>query len=150
MLKMRASSANKTYHKNRISSESSSFVHEQESALPVEPKHSLQFLPQFFKQFTARVVASSPQACGYYKHSWSHFNEAIKIQPRCREAYEGRAIASLYACNIDAALIDIQSALSNGKKASARVLTLAGVIYQCTHNLKQAMSMYKVSQKRFF
>jgi len=98
-------------------------------------------------QIPARVhIGFCLQACGYYKEAWNHFTIAIKQasdQDSCSEAHTGRAISSLYLCNIDAAYNDIMIASNMANCKSARLFTLYGVIHQCSHNLRSALAMYK-------
>ncbi|XP_074005679.1 tetratricopeptide repeat protein 6 [Numenius arquata] len=81
------------------------------------------------------------QALGKLQRAWSQFTVAIRIDPKCHAAYDGRASVCLQAGESFAAFQDINAALK--LTTTAPLLTNRGVINQLMGYLPYAMKDYQ-------
>ena len=83
--------------------------------------------------------------CGYLHQAWMQFSKALEQDPSSRSALEGRAVTCLHAGDAAAASRDVQLAMKCGD-ATARLLTVYGVVEQTQNEFQSAMAHYLVSK----
>ncbi|KAK5670739.1 hypothetical protein QVD99_002513 [Batrachochytrium dendrobatidis] len=89
-------------------------------------------------------IAYTMQTEGRPQESWNFFSTALKIDPQCTAALEGRSIMHLTMKNAFAALVDITKAIEISP-TNPEFLTNRGVIFEAMKDNTSALQSYKAA-----